>query len=253
MMISIDSMRTELDEQQAFLAQVAGDDFRAKSLNFLVSRHLIAGTVLDIGCGNGGMVAWLLENGYDASGIDSSDHVIDTARTLLRARGCDASRVKKSRVEELVESGLQVDNVLSMDCLEHQEDDRGMFANLVRVLRPGGRLVVTVPAVPALFSQRDRTYGHYRRYTREHLLDLCRTEPVRVDHSRYWNLLGVPPTFFYGRVLKRAINEDFRYGKPGRAARTLRALLSVWFNRVENNIRPPVGLTLLLVATRLDD
>jgi hypothetical protein len=140
-----------------------------------------------------------------------------------------------------------------MDCLEHQEDDRAMFAGLLDVLRPGGRLLVTVPAVPGLFSERDRIVGHYRRYTRERLLDLCRSQPLRVDDLRYWNLLGVPPTFLHARVLGRAINEDFRYGHPSLAARVLRRALSLWFSRVENSVRPPIGLTLVLVATRLDD
>jgi SAM-dependent methyltransferase len=246
-------MLTDLDEQQAFLAQVSDTDFRASSLNTLVSRYLVPGSVLDVGCGGGGMVAWLLKNGYDASGIDSSSAVVDTARGLLAARGCDVSRVKVARIEELVSNGVRVDNVLSMDCLEHQEDDRSMFSSLLGVLRPGGRLLVTVPAVPGLFSERDRTYGHYRRYTRERLLDLCRSEPLRVDDLRYWNLLGVPPTFLYARVLRRAIHEDFRYGRPSFAARVLRRALSLWFSGVENSVRPPIGLTLLLAATRLDD
>jgi SAM-dependent methyltransferase len=246
-------MPIDLDEQQTFLAQVADTDFRASSLNTLVSRYLVPGSVLDVGCGNGGMVTWLLKNGYDASGIDSSAAVVDSARAVLEARGCDATRVRMARIEELVAQGLRVDNVLSMDCLEHQEDDRAMFAGLLDVLRPGGRLLVTVPAVPGLFSERDRIVGHYRRYTRERLLGLCRPHPLRVDDLRYWNLLGVPPTFLHARLLRRAINEDFRYGHPSLAARVLRGALSLWFSRVENSVRPPIGLTLVLVATRLDD
>src|SRR5687767_9307241 len=160
-------MPTGLDRQQTALAGVADSDFRARTLNELVSRYLVSGAVLDVGCGNGGMLAWLLEKGHDASGIDSSDPVIDAARNLLTARGCEPSRVKNARIEDLAMAGVLVDNVLSMDCLEHQADDREMFSNLVRVLRPGGRLIVTVPAVPSLFAERDRLVGHYRRYTRE--------------------------------------------------------------------------------------
>lgn len=244
-------MQTELDRQQAALAGVADSDFRARSLNELLSRYLLPGATLDVGCGNGGMLAWLLEKGHDASGIDSSDPVIDAARNLLVTRGCDPSRVKNARIEDLAMAGVLVDNVLSMDCLEHQADDREMFSNLVRVLRPGGRLIVTVPAVPSLFAERDRLVGHYRRYTREQLLALCEREPLRLDDLRYWNLLGVPPTFLYARFGKRAIPEGFRYGSPTLAKRGLRIALSTWFRLVENRLRPPIGLTLILAATRL--
>lgn len=244
-------MQTELDRQQATLASVASSDFRARNLNELLSRYIVPGTVLDVGCGSGGMLAWLLEQGHDASGIDSSDPVIDSARSLLTARGHEPSRVKNARIEDLAVAGALVDNVLSMDCLEHQADDREMFSNLVRVLRPGGRLIVTVPAVPALFSERDRTYGHYRRYTREQLRALCEREPLRLDDLRYWNLLGVPPTFLYARFWRRAVPEGFRYGSPTLARRGLRTALSTWFRLVENRLRPPIGLTLILAATRL--
>ncbi len=244
-------MRSNLDEQQTILAGVVDTDFRARSLNELVCTYIVAGTVLDVGCGSGGMLAWLLEQGYDASGIDSSEHIINAAHALLQSKGCDPSRVRNAHIEDLTRAGMLVDNVLSMDCLEHQADERPMFSNLVKVLRPGGRLLVTVPAVPWLFSERDRTYGHHRRYTRERLRDLCRSEPLRIDDLRYWNMLGVPPTFLYAHVLRRAITEGFRYGEPTLTKKALRAALSFWFRHVENSVRPPVGLTLVLAATRL--
>jgi hypothetical protein len=68
---------------------------------------------------------------------------------------------------------------------------------------------------------------------------------------RYWNALGVAPTFISNRVLKRLIDESFRYGKPTLSKRVLRAGLSAWFRFVENPSRPPLGLTLFMSATRL--
>lgn len=246
-------MLVDLVDQQKALAEVVATDFRSKSLISLVSAYTVPGTVLDVGCGNGGMVAWLLEHGYDARGIDSNDQIIEAAHAFLRTRGCDVSRVRKELIEDCVARGERVDNAISMDCLEHQENDRAMFENLVRLVRPGGRLLVTVPAMPALFSERDRIVGHYRRYTRERLAELPVGLPLRVDELRYWNLLGVPPRYLYARVLKTAPDESFRYGEPTAFKRLLRSTLSLWFDHVENRIRPPVGLTLVLCATRLPD
>jgi SAM-dependent methyltransferase len=161
--------------------------------------------------------------------------------------------VTKTAVQDVIARGDLVDNVISMDCLEHVPDDRGMFQSLVKLVRPGGRVLVTVPAGPWLFSERDRIVGHHRRYTKERLRELTVGQPLQVDELRYWNLLGVPPTFVAAHVTKRAIDESFRYGEPTLRKRLLRSGLSLWFEHVENRIRPPVGLTLFMATTRLAD
>lgn len=243
-------MTLPLEEQQTALAEVQLHDFRAHSLRSLVVSHLAQGSVIDVGCGGGGMVHHLLSGGRDAHGIDTSDEIIAAAQTFLRKHGCDPQRVSKTPIAELVAAGHLVDNVISMDCLEHVEDDSVMFQSLVALLRPGGRLVVTVPAVPALYGERDRLIGHYRRYTPGRLRLLSSRSPLRVEELRYWNVLGVAPVFVYARLLGQATNESFRYGEASLPKQALRRALSLWFHRVENRIKPPLGLTLFLVATK---
>ncbi len=241
----------DLDQQQVALSEVQLSDFRAVNLRNLVADNAVPGSVLDVGCGGGGMVVWLLKRGMDARGIDGSDPIIAAARAFLERQGCDPQRVTKTSLQELVAAGHQVDNTISMDVLEHVEDDRAMFDGLVKVTRPGGRLLVTVPAMPLLYGPRDKAIGHYRRYTPERLRSLTEGQPLRVDGLRYWNVLGVAPTFVSNRVLRRSIDESFRYGTPTLSKRALRAGLSAWFRYVENPIRPPMGLTLFMSTTRL--
>jgi SAM-dependent methyltransferase len=242
---------TDLEQQQAALAGVQMDDFRAASLFEFVGQRTIPGSVLDVGCGGGGMVAWLLSRGYDAKGIDSSAATIRAAKAFLTARGLDPDAVSNTAIEALVASGHGVANVISMDCLEHIEDDAAAFGSLVSLLAPEGRLIVTVPAMMALYGERDRKIGHYRRYAPERLRGLAASHPLRIDDLRYWNLLGVAPTFASHRILKRRVNESFRYGNPSPAKLALRQALGWWFRRVENRIRPPLGLSLVMTATRL--
>lgn len=241
----------DLEEQQTRLADVVLDDFRSRNLIQMVAQHAVPGTALDVGCGSGGMVSWMLDRGHDAKGIDSSDAIIAAAQAFLTKTGRDPARVSKRDLSSVLEAGERFDNIISMDCLEHQADDAPMFAQLVQALRPGGRLLITVPAVPALFSERDRIVGHYRRYTPDRLRSLVQAHPVRLDELRYWNLLGVAPTFVFGKLLGRAIDESFRYGDPTLGQRALRSGLSLWFSNVENQVKPPIGLTLFLCATRL--
>jgi 2-polyprenyl-3-methyl-5-hydroxy-6-metoxy-1,4-benzoquinol methylase len=246
-------MVASLEEQQIALAEVQLSDFRSKNLIALVQKRIVPGRVIDVGCGGGGMVVSLMQRGYDARGIDSSEPIISAARAFLTRQGCDPSRVGVAAVEQLVARGEQFENVLSMDCLEHQADDAPLFDALVRLTKPGGRLLVTVPAVPGLFSERDRAVGHYRRYTRARLRELAAGCPLRIVELRYWNAIGVPPTWLHAVVLGSKIDESFRYGAPSLRKRALRAGLSLWFAQVENRIRPPLGLTLFMVAARLPE
>jgi len=244
---------SELERQQVSLAQTQGADFRLDAIRRLVADRIAPGTVLDVGCGAGGLVTWLLAHGYDARGIDLSAPIVAAAQENLRLCGLDPSRIREASVDSLVEHGELADNVVSMDCLEHIEDDGRAFASLVSATRPGGRLIVTVPAMPSLFGAKDRAIGHYRRYTPERLKELATRHPLRVDELKYWNLLGVAPTFMAVRLFDRAVDESFRYGEAGAGKRALRRGLSAWFRHVENRLRPPVGLTLLLVATALGE
>lgn len=240
---------SDLERQQIALAQTRGTDFRAEALGHLVAARIQKGTVVDIGCGAGDMVAWLAERGHDVRGIDVSERIVQAARDHLRDRGLDPARIEQSSIESFVGRGEQADNIVSLECLEHIEDDEAAFDSLISAVRPGGRLILSVPAMPSLFGPKDVAVGHHRRYTVERLRALANRPDIRVDELRYWNLLGVAPTFVAVHILKRAINDSFRFGAPGLGNRMLRRGLSPWFRHIENRIAPPLGLTLIMVAT----
>jgi SAM-dependent methyltransferase len=243
---------TDLEEQQAALAGVQLSDFRSANLFRLVAERIPKGSsVLDVGCGAGGLVGSLLEAGYDARGIDTSDATVATARAFLSSLGHDPSRLSVAETSDLITAGELADVVACMDCLEHVADDQRLFDDLVALVRPGGRLVVTVPAMMSLYGERDRRIGHYRRYAREQLAALAANAPVEVEELRYWNFLGVAPTYLSQRIFNRNVNEGFRYGPASLGARAMRSLLDVWFRQVENRMVPPRGLTLILTASRV--
>ena len=197
------------------------------------------------------MVAWLSERGYDVRGIDVSERIVDAAREHMRDRGLNPALIERCSVEDFVERGERADNVVSLECLEHIEDDESAFDGLVGAVRPGGRLILSVPAMPSLFGPKDVAVGHHRRYSASRLRALADRPDLRIEELRYWNFLGVGPTFVAVHMLKRAINDSFRFGAPGLTNRILRRGLAPWFLHVENRIAPPLGLTLILVATVL--
>lgn len=246
-----DTALTDLERHEAELAAVQLTDFRAANLFAWVADHIPAGaSVLDVGCGASGLVAWLNEAGVDARGVDTSEATIRVARQFFSNRGIDPTRVFVGDTADLVAQGEQVDVVTCMDVIEHVEDDQKLFDELVQLVRPGGLLIITVPALMALFGERDVKMGHFRRYERAELAALADRPDLDVQTLRFWNVLGIAPTWIAEKVLKRSVNEGFRFGKPTLRTRVMRKVLTTWFGQVENRITPPVGMTLLLVARR---
>ncbi len=90
-----------------------------------------------------------------------------------------------------------VDYVYSVNVLEHIEDDVGVLAEISRKLRPGGRLLIYVPALQWLFTNMDREVGHVRRYSRDELNGKLCGAGYRITHSIYVDSLGVLATLAY--------------------------------------------------------
>jgi methyltransferase family protein len=76
-------------------------------------------------------------------------------------------------------------HVTLMDVLEHQEDDRAFLADLANRMDPGATLLLTVPAMPSLWSSWDSMLGHHRRYTKPVLREALDSLPLRVEEESY--------------------------------------------------------------------
>lgn len=133
------------------------------------------------------------------------------------------------------------DAIVAVNVIEHIADDRALVARLTSLLKPGGRLLVYVPACPSVFGALDVALGHHRRYTPDSLAALLRTTDLEPDAPRYINLLGLAGWWFSGRVLKR------RALAPN--AVTLFERLVPLF-RAEDRVRLPIGLGLYAHATK---
>jgi SAM-dependent methyltransferase len=76
-------------------------------------------------------------------------------------------------------------HVTLMDVLEHQEDDRAFMADLAGKMDPGSTLLLTVPAMPSLWSSWDSMLGHYRRYTKPTLREAVASLPLQIEEESY--------------------------------------------------------------------
>ncbi|MFF3442975.1 class I SAM-dependent methyltransferase [Streptosporangium sp. NPDC002721] len=143
------------------------------------------GRALDVGAAGGGNTRVLVEHGWDALVADFSETAVELARERgLRAIHADA--------RDLPLPDGEFDLVTAFDVLEHIEEDGRAAGELVRVLRPGGTALITVPCDMALWSAHDVASGHVRRYTREGLDALLTGAGLVVDRLWSWNVLLRP-------------------------------------------------------------
>ena len=115
--------------------------------------------LLDAGCGSGRTLLELAAYGT-VSGIELNED----AAEIARSRGLGEVRI--GRLEQLPWPDASFDLITCLDVIEHTPDDRATLTELWRVCRPGGWLLVTVPAYQALWSGHDEANHHFRRYSR---------------------------------------------------------------------------------------
>ena len=143
------------------------------------------------------------------------------------------------------------DVVVAFDVIEHVEKDVESLARLREQLVPGGRLVMTVPAFPWLWSKHDDTHHHYRRYTRRHLEQILNQAGLRPVKLSYFNTL-LFPLIVAVRFLKKLSGAQDSADDAMPSPMVNGALKRIFgFERHFVGWLPlPVGVSLLAVAER---
>jgi SAM-dependent methyltransferase len=145
--------------------------------------------LLDYGCGTGLNLVYLAELG-DAYGVDISAMAID----FCRKRGIkDVTRIDAEyELDKSNPFGDSFDVVTMLDVLEHIPDDEFALKSMSKWLRPGGILLVTVPAHEFLWSGEDYVSGHRRRYSRRSLIQVFHKAGYKVLKLTYLNFFLFP-------------------------------------------------------------
>ena len=190
--IEVTATTREEDYPEAFVQLVA--DVQDKHFWFAARNDIIVSTMrrtvgplagksaLEIGCGTGAVLPALEGAGMSVCGIDMH------RSALLHARGRVRGPLVWTNATALPFFD-DFDVVLLCDVIEHADDDVGLLVEAGRAMKPGGWLVVTVPAQPHLWTRYDEVIGHKRRYTPKLLaMKLTAAGFVR-PQIRYFNMV----------------------------------------------------------------
>jgi SAM-dependent methyltransferase len=151
--------------------------------------------ILDAGCGSGRNMIELARHGA-VTGVELSQ----TSVRLARERA--AGEVVEGSVLQMPFAEGTFDLAASLDVIEHLEDDISALRELRRVVKPGGALLVTVPAYQWLWSGHDEVNHHHRRYTRRSLQRAGEQAGWQQVRTTYFNSLLLPAAILL-RVLDR--------------------------------------------------
>ncbi|WP_310963067.1 class I SAM-dependent methyltransferase [Nocardioides terrisoli] len=196
------------------------------------------GRALDVGCGSGGNTEVLRDLGWQVTGLDHSPASAEVAH----GRGLP---VVRGDARALPFADASFDLVLSTDAWEHVDRDDIVAAETRRVLRPGGHLLLAVPAGTDLWSGHDVALAHFRRYERRSLVELVQGSGLQVEDVFGWNVLLRP----IARVRRRRRRTSESEMQPVNALlnMVLRAVLAV---EAHLPLRRRRGMSLVLHATR---
>jgi len=150
--------------------------------------------------------------------------------------------VSHPQPESLPKSGF--DTVFSSNVLEHVKDDTQAFKNIHTLLKPGGRLLLFVPASPAIFGELDRQLHHFRRYEKNSLREKLTNLGYRVERIEYHNFVGF---FAWGLVSRVLSLKQISYSSF--SAKMFDKVFSP-FLWLENSFPPPFGQNLAVVAVK---
>jgi SAM-dependent methyltransferase len=153
--------------------------------------------ILDVGCGTGANLELLAGFG-EAEGVDVSADAL----SFCRARGL--LNVRQGAAEKLPYEDGSFDLVTALDVVEHLDDDTAGLKEMRRVLRPGGRALLFVPAFMFLWGVQDDISHHRRRYTLAGLREVVRGAGFEVERATYANISFFGPILL-GRLLMRAV------------------------------------------------
>ena len=211
-----------------------------------VVRPVPGARILEIGCGTGHNLEMLGRFGaVEATELNDSARALASerlGRPVARAALPDLSMVADERF----------DLIALLDVLEHVGDDRAALLSIRSKLKPGGKLLVTVPGNPWMWSAHDVSHHHHRRYRRRELESVAREAGLEVDFLSPFNSLLFPAIAgarLAGRLLARESADDAM--PPAPINGLLRAIFGMEAGLI-GRVPFPFGVSLVAVLRRPD-
>ncbi|RYX97691.1 MAG: class I SAM-dependent methyltransferase [Comamonadaceae bacterium] len=205
--------------------------------------------ILEVGSGTGANLGLLLEFGQ-VTGLEMNAEAIELAKSHSAEVRMRVNLLQGTCPKDLPSVHQTFDLICLFDVLEHIPDDEQTLAALRLLLKPGGKIMLTVPAHQWMFGPHDVTLHHQRRYSRSTLQSVCESSQLVVEKISFFNML-LFPLALAGRcfdILARR-NESSGSGVPAAPVNRLFKAVFASERHLLRKMPLPAGLSLLLVAS----
>lgn len=168
----------------------------------------VKGRVLEIGSGIGNISDCFVKNNHPITLSDYSDHYCN----YLDNKFANQPLIEGIFQIDLADADFEnrynlltgkFDTVFALNVVEHIKDDHLAIANCKKLLKPGGHLIILVPAYQTLYNGFDIELEHFRRYTRKTVTELFNSQQLNILHSWYFNIAGILGWFVSGTILRK--------------------------------------------------
>jgi 2-polyprenyl-3-methyl-5-hydroxy-6-metoxy-1,4-benzoquinol methylase len=197
----------EIDLEGLETLKVIADAEKFNNWTFEVISPFCNGKILEIGSGIGNISSRFIQNNFN---IWLSD-IRYNYRSFLNQKFSNEISKEKILDLDLVHPQFEsiyatligtFDTVFALNVIEHIEDHEKAINNCRSLLRPGGKLIILVPAYKNLYNSFDKELMHYRRYNSNLLVSLFQAQNLEIIDSFYFNAGGIPGWFVSGFIQK---------------------------------------------------
>jgi SAM-dependent methyltransferase len=240
-------------EQSAFAEMARTDEVhwwfkaRRRIIASVITRYLPLQSnarIFEVGCGTGSNLTFLSAFGQ-LTGIEPDQG----ARAFATAR-CTVPVIEGFLPDGLPIADKSADMIVMLDVLEHIDGDLAALKAIASKLKPGARLLVTVPALPGLWSHHDQEHHHKRRYTAKTLQHVITESGLELEKLSYFNTL-LFPIIAGVRALKAAFgNSEPDTGVPSPWLNSTLAAIFGLERFLIGRIPMPIGVSLIMIARK---
>ncbi len=194
----------ELDQEGEETLSAIAEAGNFNEWMFETIRPFCKGEILEIGSGIGNISEFFIDRSLPITLSDIREsyctHLVEKFPGLAENRILQLDIAHKDFDEVYADYLGKFDSVFALNVIEHIEYDNVAVQNCRKLLKPGGNLIILVPAFQSLYNRFDRELEHYRRYTQKTISRVLASQEFDIIHRQYWNSLGIPGWYVSGKL-----------------------------------------------------